>query len=741
MFDQTIHARRKQASDSDSDSSDDSEDDEGDAVPIVPTPLPARAAPTPLAALPPTQLQQPAFAVPPTPTPAGTAAPGRLNIFADENNMPQSAVKPPRANIFGVETPARPATDGVAVAGPSAKKAFGIFSDENTPAATATPLAPKVGSSVFATPAPKFGVKASRAVLQQVITEEEEEPSEEPVQKCAGELGQEAGQPYEGEDGEEDEEDNGNWGRRNWIKGVNVMTPITERTMEYTSHTALSRMSLASTSASDPAQTSRRTSSSHLASAPTSTLQDLSVVNEEEERSRPDRSSASPDRFIDTAQPIGDSFSMEGQAGPDFALPEGFTIHPRPLGQDMTMADVVDRSARLSLAQTEDGDAEADTGAFVTATTGYPGSAILQNPCCPVDDKVIATLLDLIQPPLAELPGFTDMSTETFAQLETLNKFAKSRLRRSQNARVSISAADGHELTLGDREYEVMDKIGEGGFGAVFLAVDVIRRDELEDDEDEDEALVAIKVESPTALWEAVVLDRMHRRLDAALAMSIIRSQHLFAFADESYLVLNYSNQGTLLDLVNKAQALNIAPATSGAPQAMDEILAIFFTIELLRLVEGLHSAGFIHGDLKIDNCLVRLESIPESEGGNASWAPQYKRDGSEGWNRKGVRLIDFGRAIDLDLWPAREKQQFLADWPVDERDCTEIKEGKSWSYQTDYAGLASVAYCMLFGKYIQTEVVQQDGEGRVKIATPLKRVSLLSSTWRLCCSISEQRD
>ena len=103
--------------------------------------------------------------------------------------------------------------------------------------------------------------------------------------------------------------------------------------------------------------------------------------------------------------------------------------------------------------------------------------------------------------------------------------------------------------------------------------------------------------------------------------------------------------------------------------------------------------------------------------------------------------MIDFGRAIDLDLWPAREKQQFLADWPVDERDCTEIKEGKSWSYQTDYAGLASVAYCMLFGKYIQTEVVQQDGEGRVKIATPLKRVSLLSSTWRLCCSISEQRD
>ena len=693
MFDQTIHGRRKVANDSDSDSSDESDDDD-DMIHVVPTPLPSRSAPIGQ----PPAAPAPAYMVPPTPTPVGAAGPGKLNIFADENNVPGSAMKMPRANIFDVQTPARPAP--AAATGSSSKKAFGIFSDENAAAEPAkTPVASKAGSSVFATPAPRFGGKASRAALQTVITEEaeDEDEAEEQDENANGVVqGHDGEAPAEGAEYEEGCEEGGRQ-RRGWMQNINVMTPITERTMEYTSHTGFSRLSLgpASASDSDAALSSRRTSTSNVFSGHTTEAQNLSVVDEEEERSRPERS-ASLEHFVDTAEPIHDSF--DGRAGPEFALPEGFTIYARPTHHDDTMASIVDRSGRLSLAMTEDG--ETDTGAFVTATAGdLAGHDALPNPCCPVDDAVISTLLGLIQPPLSALPGFVDQRSETSAQLDVLNKFAKTRLRRSQNSRVSLSTADGHELQLGDKEYEVMEKIGEGGFGAVFSAVDLQRRDDLEDDEDEEVALVAIKVESPTALWEAVVLDRLHSRLDAALAKSIIRHQALFAFADESFLVLNYSSQGTLLDLVNKAQALNIAPATSGAPQAMDEILAIFFTIELLRLVEGLHSAGFIHGDLKIDNCLLRLENIPEAEGGNAAWSPQYARDGSEGWSHKGVRLIDFGRAIDMQLWPAGERQQFLADWPVDERDCTEIKEGHSWSYQTDYAGLASVAYCMLFGK------------------------------------------
>ena len=218
------------------------------------------------------------------------------------------------------------------------------------------------------------------------------------------------------------------------------------------------------------------------------------------------------------------------------------------------------------------------------------------------------------------------------------------------------------------------------------------------------------RLEKPAAVWEAVVLDRVHRRVDEATQASIIRARNLFAFADESYLFIDYSSQGTLLDIVNKASTMGIAPAIPGAQPALDELLAIFFTIELLRTVEALHRANFIHGDLKIDNCLIRLEQARD-------WSAQYSRRGDDGWRAKGLRLIDFGRAIDLSMWSA--DQAFVADWAVEERDCPAMRSGGSWKWETDYWGLAGIIYCCLFGKYMVAEQV----DGVWKIGTPLKRV------------------
>ncbi|OXG95249.1 checkpoint serine/threonine-protein kinase, partial [Cryptococcus neoformans A1-35-8] len=114
-----------------------------------------------------------------------------------------------------------------------------------------------------------------------------------------------------------------------------------------------------------------------------------------------------------------------------------------------------------------------------------------------------------------------------------------------------------------------------------------------------------------------------------------------------------------------------------------------------------------------IDNCLVRIADLP-----NSSWSAAYSRAGSDGWSQQGLRLIDFGRAIDLSLFPRGTEQTFQVSHTVDDKDCTEMRQGKPWSYQTDYFGLAGVAYCMLFGKYMKTII----SEGKVKIDQPLKR-------------------
>jgi checkpoint serine/threonine-protein kinase len=149
----------------------------------------------------------------------------------------------------------------------------------------------------------------------------------------------------------------------------------------------------------------------------------------------------------------------------------------------------------------------------------------------------------------------------------------------------------------------------------------------------------------------------------------------------------------------------------------------MFFTIELLRLVEGMHSVGFIHGDLKIDNCLLRLDDVP---GGAAALSSIYSPSGDQGWSYKGIKLIDFGRTIETGLFPVG--QQFIADWPVDAKDCLEMRENRPWTYQADYYGLAGIVYCLLFGKYIEassvtmTSQMQVGASPRYKISTPFKR-------------------
>jgi len=171
-----------------------------------------------------------------------------------------------------------------------------------------------------------------------------------------------------------------------------------------------------------------------------------------------------------------------------------------------------------------------------------------------------------------------------------------------------------------------------------------------------------------------------------------------------------------LLNVINNA----VSAGVSQQGACLDELLVMFFSIELIRLVEGIHTAGFIHGDLKIDNCLLRLEDIPE---GASAWNATYQPSGDGGWSYKGLKVIDFGRTIDTKMFPSG--QEYIADWPTDERDCFEMREGRPWTFQTDYFGLVGIIYCMLFGKYIQASsviLVPDSPTRRYKIGTPLKR-------------------
>lgn len=281
------------------------------------------------------------------------------------------------------------------------------------------------------------------------------------------------------------------------------------------------------------------------------------------------------------------------------------------------------------------------------------------------------------------------------------------------------------ELTLDSDNFVVREKLGEGGYGAVFRVAELtdgLFNDDSDDAEGAATTQIALKVETPPNIWEFHIINTIQHRLPERTRASIVKPHRLYAFQDESYMLLDYCDQGSLLDAVNHAHDAGIGPAGS-VSTGMDELLAIFFTIELTRILECLHTYRFLHGDFKIDNCLIRLDEVP---GGAArNWTNSYKRDGTGGWKHKGVTIIDFGRAVDLMQFP--QGQMFTTTVKTDHHDCPEVREGQPWVYQPDYFGLACIAHVLLFGKYLETVEVKAPGmadpnKKRYCIKEPLKR-------------------
>lgn len=335
------------------------------------------------------------------------------------------------------------------------------------------------------------------------------------------------------------------------------------------------------------------------------------------------------------------------------------------------------------------------------------GPIINDSQCNPVDETIRKVILQEIQPPLDSYDGYHADTEETYGKGADIRKYTKAVSKMSKNANdktmTNLALCPILDFKGTDRTYAIKRELGKGAFAPVYL----VESKSPDEDEDENEdrkkpaqmgkgefglkrkALEAIKMEDPPTPWEFYIMRQAKRRLGVSRAAdSIVHAYEMHVFKDECYLVEEYRDQGTLLDLVNYARAEN---------GVVDEQLAMFFTIELFRTVEALHSKGILHGDLKSDNILVRFDALQRDE----HWDSAYKRDGRDGWSSKGISLIDFGRGIDMKAF--KSDVQFIADWPTTEADCAEMRELRPWTYQIDYHGLAGIVHNLLFGKYIST--------------------------------------
>ncbi|KAL9035806.1 MAG: hypothetical protein Q9214_006423, partial [Letrouitia sp. 1 TL-2023] len=307
------------------------------------------------------------------------------------------------------------------------------------------------------------------------------------------------------------------------------------------------------------------------------------------------------------------------------------------------------------------------------------GPIIPDTRCNPVDYSVRKAILENVEPELSLYPTYHDYRPQCCNKEPEIRRFVKSLSKSSKGSSDKTTTSVIVPPTLrfqndDSRTHIIKREIGKGAFAPVYLAQS---QDKDPNDEEEEPILSkslnascppgssysAIKCEGPPTAWEFYIMQTVHSRLGlhSRASSSILLPYELHLFADEGYLIEQYLDQGTLLDLVNIAKA----DSPSGV---LEETVAMFFTVELLRTVESLHAVGILHGDLKADNCLVRLPAMPDS-----SWDSQYQRDGGGGWSAKGLSLIDFGRGVDMAHFAP--DVQFVADWKMGKGDCAEMRE------------------------------------------------------------------
>lgn len=328
------------------------------------------------------------------------------------------------------------------------------------------------------------------------------------------------------------------------------------------------------------------------------------------------------------------------------------------------------------------------------------GPIIQDTQCNPMDESIRQTILDHLQPPLSSYQGFFDHRPRTYNKGPEIRKYIKALAKapRGSGEKTSTNFSLPPSLDFTNpsgNTFTVKRELGKGAFAPVYL---IQKRDDPDQSSSPNESqisrLSALKCEDPPTAWEFYIMTTIHSRLPTlppsgrSFTPSLLTPHELHLFADEAYLVEQYIDQGTLLNLVNLAK-----PDPAGV---LDEVIAMFFTVELLRTVEAMHSVGILHGDLKADNCLVRLPPTPSA----AEWDAEYHASGAGGWTDRGLCLIDFGRGIDLRHF--RPQVQFIADWKTTKADCAEMREMRPWTWQVDYWGMAGVAHSLLFGKYIE---------------------------------------
>ncbi|XP_067622618.1 mitotic checkpoint serine/threonine-protein kinase BUB1 [Eurosta solidaginis] len=228
--------------------------------------------------------------------------------------------------------------------------------------------------------------------------------------------------------------------------------------------------------------------------------------------------------------------------------------------------------------------------------------------------------------------------------------------------------ANTRTLNLPDGlQFNIDKEVGRGSYGSVYKATDANTGN-----------VVALKFQKPPNTWEIYICDQVLKRIKTTnILPGLMDISTAIIAPNASIIATEFSQYGSLLDINNK-----IRQATT---KVMHESLVMHFSAQICDIINHLHMNKIIHADIKPDNFL--LMRIPNIE-----------------YHYPSLRLIDFGCAIDMTLFPDPENTKFRKVIQTDGFTCIEMQEGRPWSYETDLFCIAGTVHVMLLGEYMQLQ-------------------------------------